>query len=352
MKDIILIVLVSICNFIHAQTYEDITVQEAKVLIADFQGNEAFTILDVRTPSEYDPEHIENAYLRNFYDTDFEEQLDSLNKNRIYLIYCRSGNRSGQAFNMMQNLGFKEVYNMLGGINSWKADGCPVTNALPPEIDLTANLIIPIYENITVQEAKQLIADQQGNEAFTVLDVRTSGEYNADHLENAYMRNFYDPDFSEQLDALNKNRIYLIYCQSGNRSGQAFTIMQTLGFTEVYNMLGGISSWKADGCSVTTELPTEIDLTSDVISSTAQIITNDLNISIYPNPFTNKLIVDGDLAGYDIIIYNQNEQAVDYLTGLRKPVEIDLSSLPAGLFYLSVQNQNNTLVRFTNIIKQ
>jgi len=352
MKNIITILLISICNFAFAQTYENITVQEAKVLIADFKGNEAFTILDVRTPGEYNTDHLENAYVRNFYDTDFSEQLDVLNKDRIYLIYCQSGNRSGQAFTIMQTLGFTEVYNMLGGISSWKADGCAVTTELPPEIDLTTNIIIPFYEDINVQEAKQLIANEQGNEAFTVLDVRTPGEYNADHLENAYIRNFYDPDFSEQLDSLNKNRIYLIYCQSGNRSGQAFTVMQTLGFSEVYNMLGGISSWKADGCAVTTELPSEIDLTSTVISSTPQIVTNLAAISVYPNQSTNKLIVDGDLTGYDIIIYNQNEQMVDNLTGLRNPVEIDLSSLPAGLVYLSVQNKNNQFLRFTNIIKQ
>jgi len=209
-----------------------------------------------------------------------------------------------------------------------------------------------VYENINIQEAKTLIANKQSNEAFTILDVRTPGEYNADHLENAYQRNFYDPDFSEQLDSLNKNRIYLIYCQSGNRSGQSFTIMQNLGFTEVYNMLGGIASWKTDACPVTTNLPPEIDLTSMVISSSPQIVTDNSIISIYPNPFNNKLIVDGDLTDYDITIYNQNNQMVEDLTGLRNPVEIDLSSLPAGLFYLSVQNQSNQFLRFSNIIKQ
>jgi len=209
-----------------------------------------------------------------------------------------------------------------------------------------------VYQNIHIQEAKVLIANQQNNEAFTVLDVRTPGEYNTDHLQNAYQRNFYDPDFSEQLDSLNKNRIYLIYCQSGNRSGQAFTIMQTLGFTEVYNMLGGIASWKTDGCPITTDLPPQTDLTSMVISSSPQIVTDESIILIYPNPFNDKLIVDGDLTGYDIIIYNQNNQMIDNLTGLRNPIEIDLGSLPSGLFYLSVQNQNNDLLRFSNIIKQ
>jgi len=50
-----------------------------------------------------------------------------LNKNKIYLIYCRSGRRSENALNMMKELDFREVYNMLGGINSWKAEGLPTT---------------------------------------------------------------------------------------------------------------------------------------------------------------------------------------------------------------------------------
>jgi len=209
-----------------------------------------------------------------------------------------------------------------------------------------------IYEDISVQEAKVLIADQQGNEAFTVLDVRTPGEYDPEHIKNAYLRNFYDTDFAEQIDSLNKNRIYLIYCRSGNRSGQAFNLMQSLGFTEVYNMLGGIVSWNADGCPITDALPPEVDITSTVISSSPQIVTNQTTISVYPNLFENKVIVDGDLTDYNVIVYNQNDQVVEDLTGIRNPVEIDLSSLPAGLLYLSIQNQNNQLTRFINIIKQ
>lgn len=115
----------------YSQTYLNIDVNQAKDTIEANLENEAFTILDVRTPSEYIPEHIEGAYNRDFYDDDFDLQLDSLDKDRIYLIYCRSGNRSGQALKIMENLEFNTVYNMLGGMNDWNAQGFSTTDELP-----------------------------------------------------------------------------------------------------------------------------------------------------------------------------------------------------------------------------
>ena len=50
-------------------------------------------------------------------------ELDQLDKDMVILLYCRSGSRSGNTLEMMQELGFREVYNMLGGINRWLAEG-------------------------------------------------------------------------------------------------------------------------------------------------------------------------------------------------------------------------------------
>jgi rhodanese-related sulfurtransferase len=55
---------------------------------------------------------------------------------------------------------------------------------------------------------------------------------------------FYAPTFESDLDALDKDKVYLIYCASGNRSGQAHDLMGQLGFREVYNMLGGMSAFQ------------------------------------------------------------------------------------------------------------
>jgi len=61
----------------------------------------------------------------DFYASDFESQLDMLNKDKVYLVYCRSDNRSGQAVDRMEDLGFIEAYDMSGGINAWNDAGYP-----------------------------------------------------------------------------------------------------------------------------------------------------------------------------------------------------------------------------------
>jgi len=108
------------------QVLEDIGVQEAFELIKRNQGNPDFTIVDIRTPEEFNGGHIENAVNIDFYSDTFKEDLDKLDKNKAHFIYCRSGNRSGRAMPIMKELGFKEVYNLSVGIKEWIAEGFPV----------------------------------------------------------------------------------------------------------------------------------------------------------------------------------------------------------------------------------
>ncbi|MFC1941196.1 rhodanese-like domain-containing protein [Chloroflexota bacterium] len=106
---------------------EDISTQEAFTLIQNNQNNRDFVIIDVRTTEEFAEGYIENAVNIDFYSETFRDELDKLDKNKTYLIYCRSGNRSGKARDIMAELNFKEVYNMLGGFVQWDADGLPTT---------------------------------------------------------------------------------------------------------------------------------------------------------------------------------------------------------------------------------
>ena len=106
-------------------TIEDITPQEAFTLIQNNQNNPDFVIIDVRTPAEFDREHIENATNMDFYSEFFRDTLNTLDKNKTCLIYCQVGGRSGSALDIMAELNFKEVYNILGGINQWKTEGFP-----------------------------------------------------------------------------------------------------------------------------------------------------------------------------------------------------------------------------------
>lgn len=74
------------------------------------------TVIDVRTPEEYAEGHLEGAQLIDFYSDTFAEQIASLDPDDDYLVYCRSGNRSGQAVALMQQHGIDQVWDLQGGV--------------------------------------------------------------------------------------------------------------------------------------------------------------------------------------------------------------------------------------------
>jgi rhodanese-related sulfurtransferase len=100
----------------------NINTQESYELIEERDGDSDFVILDVRTPEEFAEGHIESAVNIDFYADAFPDELDGLDRDKTYLIYCRSGSRSGSTFKMMKQLGFKNVFNMKGGIESWRVE--------------------------------------------------------------------------------------------------------------------------------------------------------------------------------------------------------------------------------------
>jgi rhodanese-related sulfurtransferase len=82
--------------------------------------------LDVRTPGEFNEGHIDGAQLIDFQSGNFENEIASLDKNQTYAIYCRSGNRSGQAVKVMSEAGFTKLYNLDGGVIDWANAGLPL----------------------------------------------------------------------------------------------------------------------------------------------------------------------------------------------------------------------------------
>jgi phage shock protein E len=82
--------------------------------------------LDVRTPGEFAEGYIEGARLIDFQSGNFENEIATLDKNATYAVYCRSGNRSGQAVKVMQDAGFANVFNMNGGVIEWANAGLPL----------------------------------------------------------------------------------------------------------------------------------------------------------------------------------------------------------------------------------
>ncbi|MGG3560989.1 rhodanese-like domain-containing protein [Neobacillus rhizosphaerae] len=93
--------------------YKNISANEAKGMIDEGK----VIVLDVRTPEEYNSGHIPDAELVPLQVLD--GMSSELKKDKSYLIVCRSGNRSQQASEILAEKGFKDIYNMSGGMNSW-----------------------------------------------------------------------------------------------------------------------------------------------------------------------------------------------------------------------------------------
>lgn len=82
-------------------------------------------LLDVRTPAEWNEGIIEGAIMADFYEDSFKSELEKLDKEVPVAVYCRSGGRSGSAMDIMKEMGFKEVYNLDGGIGAWNSANKP-----------------------------------------------------------------------------------------------------------------------------------------------------------------------------------------------------------------------------------
>ena len=102
-----------------------VSVGDAAALVDDPPAD--LVVLDVRTPEEFAEGHLDGAVLVDFYDADFADQLAALDSDVPYLVYCRSGNRSGQALSVMEQLGFSSAVDVDGGIVAWAGAGLPVT---------------------------------------------------------------------------------------------------------------------------------------------------------------------------------------------------------------------------------
>ncbi|WAC03388.1 rhodanese-like domain-containing protein [Lacinutrix neustonica] len=80
-------------------------------------------ILDVRTEEEVEEGYIPNAKNLNIFKGQaFIYELEALDKDKNYYVYCKSGGRSGQACGIMSQMGFKNAYNLLGGFQEWTGE--------------------------------------------------------------------------------------------------------------------------------------------------------------------------------------------------------------------------------------
>lgn len=87
-------------------------------------------IIDVRTPDEFSGGHLQNAQNIDISGSVFQQQIETLDKSRPVFVYCLSGGRSASAATAMREAGFKEVYELDGGIMKWRGANLPETTSL------------------------------------------------------------------------------------------------------------------------------------------------------------------------------------------------------------------------------
>ena len=122
-KFISLLILSFLFISCHGQTSEAVHTIDVKSFTEKLKTNENPQLLDVRTPEEYNTEHIGDAKNVNWNGDDFVTKSTTFDKSKPIFVYCKVGGRSAQAANKLAELGFKEIYNLDGGIMKWKAQG-------------------------------------------------------------------------------------------------------------------------------------------------------------------------------------------------------------------------------------
>lgn len=119
----------SACN---AQTESDSAVQKGIYEVLDVEKYQAaissgdVTVIDVRTPGEYQSGHIQGAMLMDVTNGSFDAKIAEIDKEQPVYIYCRSGSRSANAMRKMKAMGFTEVYDLNGGVLNWTKNGKPL----------------------------------------------------------------------------------------------------------------------------------------------------------------------------------------------------------------------------------
>lgn len=98
-----------------------------------------------------------------------------------------------------------------------------------------------------VMEPGHFLETLENDTEGQLVDVRTTEEFGVSHIKDAQNICVTDDDFEEKIKVLDKKKPVYVYCRSGNRSARAAKILKEKGFTRVYDLEGGITSWDEQG---------------------------------------------------------------------------------------------------------
>jgi rhodanese-related sulfurtransferase len=128
-KALLLLVLVISGTLMNAQTANTkvVTNLSSERFKAAAESDKNGQIIDLRTTEEIMKKgYIKGAIQLDYLAKDAEKQVDKLDKNKTYYIYCAGGGRSGECAEYMEKKGFKKVYNLEKGFSEWITKGFPI----------------------------------------------------------------------------------------------------------------------------------------------------------------------------------------------------------------------------------
>lgn len=288
--------------------YKRFTAVQCDSLIKANTTNPNFVILDVRTPGEYSSYHLMDAINRNTGDPNFDAQLAALPKHKLFLMHCQSGGRSAGAFVKMKNLGYAEVYEMIGGLNAWNSAKLPTTTLTGPKLMFVSKSNI-ISGNNT--DSIKITVTNRANDKLTFSSVLVS-----------------------DLHPVNNNFSSSVAVEGS--FDYTFSIFHSPKYA-------GTDSTKVKLESNGGNLEINIVIKNGVISEIEEQSISEL--SIYPNPATSKFFIQGfGIEEFEeISIMSLTGKLVLTKNNIYHKDGIDISAFQNGIYIVRIKTEGQTV---------
>jgi len=297
-------------NEMSGNIYGRLTALQCDSLIKANESNPNFVILDVRTPGEWSGGHIKGSINRSTGLVDFTTQLDVLPKQKMFLMHCQSGGRSAGAFIKMKDLGFAEVYEMIGGLNSWNSAKLPTTTLSAPKLMLAGYVK---SNSMGTNDTVKITVTNRANGVLTF----SSATFNDVHsISNTFNKN-------TTLEGAADYTFTIIHSEK-------YTLNDT---TKI--------RFESNGGNIGVRIAFKSDVIQEILASKI----NDM--VLYPNPAANRLYIStcqNENFGR-VSVRNLVGKTVLLSNNLNGSQGIDISELPNGIYIAKFETDGQIISR-------